>query len=84
MDRMRTITITVSVASDDYEAFRSAAQRQHRPIALLIREAMAAYRAAKFGRRESFAELPTFPGVRLIEGADRDEIHSEISASSPT
>ena len=74
-------TISVSVSSDDYEAFRRAARRKHRPIAQLIREAMTLYRGQELERRTPIAELPTFPGVRLIEGTGlpgRDEIYSEV------
>ncbi len=43
---------------------------------------MAAYRAEKLGKREPLTDLPTFPGVRLIEGIelpDRHEVYAELS-----
>lgn len=75
-------TISVAVFTDDYEAFRRAARQQHRPIAQLIREAMAAYRGEELEKRTPIAALPTYPGVHLIEALelpDRDEVYSELA-----
>jgi len=40
-------TISLAVSETDYEAYRRASHAQHRPIAQLIREAMAFYRTEK-------------------------------------
>ena len=51
-------TISVSVSSADYEAFRRGSRRSKRPIAQLIREAMALYRTERLEQRNRLTELP--------------------------
>jgi len=55
-------TISVSVSIGDYDAFKRAAKRKGRPVAQLIRDAMAFYREEKLEDREELTDLPTFPG----------------------
>ena len=55
-------TISVAVSESDYEAFRRAAQAQHRPIAQLIREAMENYRKDKLEQRAPLSDLPVLAG----------------------
>jgi len=72
-------TISVAVSESDYEAFREAARAEGRPIAQLIREAMAEYRREHLNRRSRLVELPLFPGPRPVEALpDRGEIYDEI------
>jgi hypothetical protein len=76
-------TISVAVSEEDYEAFRHAARREHRPIAQLIREAMAHYRADRWGRRSPLNRLPTFPEARLRPGSElptRSAIYDEAAS----
>lgn len=72
-------TISVSVSKDDYEAFRRGARRVKRPIALLIREAMALYRRERLEERSRLTELPVLLGHRpLLPLPSRAELHEEI------
>jgi len=72
-------TISVAVSELDYEAFRRAARAQNRPIAQLIREALANYRAEKLEARTPLIELPILAGHRLISDLPRRaEIYEEI------
>lgn len=55
-------TISVAVSESDYESFRRAAQKEGRPIAQLIREAMAFYLNEKLGSRPPLTDLPLLVG----------------------
>ncbi len=75
-------TISVSVSEGDYEAFRWAARAQGRPIAQLIREAMALYRVQQIPNRTPLAGLPVLPGHRPTgELPSRAEIYDEVYAA---
>ena len=79
-------TISVAVSKDDYEAFRWAARAQGRPIAQLIREAMAEYRTRQIPDRSPLTDLPVLPGHRptgpLPSRADLyDEVFAEDDAA---
>jgi hypothetical protein len=74
-------TISLSVSEGDYEAFRRASERQGRPIAQLIREAMALYRTERLVERTPLLEFPRLVGHRPVAPLPgRDEIWDEISA----
>jgi hypothetical protein len=74
-------TISLSVSTSDYEAFRRAARAQHRPIAQLIREAMAFYRAERLAERSPLTDVPVLAGHRLVGRLPtRDEIYDEVFA----
>lgn len=74
-------TISVSVSEDDYEAFRRKAEQDRRPIAQLIREAMALYRAKHIRAQARLMDLPVLPGHRPVEPPPhRDEVYDEIFA----
>lgn len=76
---MKTISLAVSEA--EYEAFRRAAQEQNRPVAQLIREAMAYYRENQLEARTPLVELPLLPGHRLVQALpEREELYSEVFA----
>ena len=77
---MKTISLSVSV--EDYEAFREAAREQGRPIAQLIRESMAVYRAEHLERRQRLDHLPVLAGHQPTGALpSRPEIHDEIFAA---
>jgi Ribbon-helix-helix protein, copG family len=77
ISHMKSISLTVS--KDDYEAFRRPAKRQNRPIAQLIREAMAEYRKARLPERTRLTEIPVLPGHRATGTLpSRAEIYDEI------
>ncbi len=74
-------TISLAVSELDYEAFRQAAAREDRPIAQLIREAMALYRAERIAERTTLTEFPVLVGHRPVaELPSRSEVWDEISA----
>ncbi len=74
-------TISLAVSSEDYEAFRQAAREQGRPIAQLIRESMAVYRAEHLERRRRLSGLPVLAGHQPAGALpSRSEIHDEIFA----
>jgi hypothetical protein len=72
-------TISVSVLSEDYEAFRRSARRRKLPIAHLIREAMALYRVEKLEEKPRLEGLPVLIGHRPLSVLPgRDEVYEEI------
>jgi hypothetical protein len=76
-------TISVAVSEADYEAFREAARREGRPIAQLLREAMAFYREQRLEQRLRLTELPVLVGHRAVGPLpERHEIYGEIFESS--
>lgn len=73
-------TISVAVSESDYEEFRKAAREQQRPIAQLIREAMAVYRAEHLERRSPLRELPVLAGHKPTGPLpSKEEIYDEIA-----
>ncbi|MEE8367118.1 MAG: ribbon-helix-helix protein, CopG family [Thermoanaerobaculia bacterium] len=72
-------TISVAILEPDYEAFRQAAQKEGRPIAQLIREAMAFYRHERLEVNPRLTDLPVLPGPRPRRGIpSRAVIYDEI------
>jgi hypothetical protein len=72
-------TISVSVSSQDYEAFRRSARRSKRSIAQLIREAMAFYREERLDQKSRLAELPALAGPRAVSSLPgKAELYEEI------
>lgn len=72
-------TISVSVLSEDYEAFRRSARRRKIPIAQLIREAMSLYRIERLEEKPRLTELPVLIGHRPLSALPaRDEVYDEI------
>jgi len=59
-------TISLSVSESEYEAFRRAAAEGGRPIAQMIREAMAEYHAGRFPDRTPLRRLIVLPGHRPV------------------
>lgn len=75
--------ISVAVSEEDYEEFRSVANREGRSIAQLIREAMALYRETKMKRRPPLHDLPQLVGHQLVAALpSRSEIYDEIYAGA--
>jgi hypothetical protein len=72
-------TISVMVLEEEYEAFRRAARHQGRPVAQLIREAMALYRAERIERAGRLEEVPVLPGHRPKGPLPtREELYDEV------
>ena len=76
-------TISLSVSESDYRAFRKVAEAQGRPVALLIREAMASYRANVLEAKPRLASLPVLVGHRSLGSLpEREELYDEIFRDS--
>lgn len=74
-------TISLAVSEPEYEAYRSIAQQEGRPIAQLIREAMAVYRAEHLEQRQPLLEFPVLLGHRLItDPPQREDLWDDILA----
>ena len=72
-------TISVSVSTKDYEAFRRTARLTQRPIAQLIREAMAFYRQEKLEARPRLTALPVLSGHSPVSPLpSRAELYDEV------
>ncbi len=78
-------TISVSVSTEDYEAFRRSARRGKRPIAQLIREAMALYRKERLEDKSRLLEIPTLVGHRPLSNLPRRaDLYDEIFGDETT
>lgn len=74
-------TISVGVFDSDYESFRRASKAQGRPIAQLIREAMAFYRQERLEQRTPLRDVPALVGHRLVTDLpDRGDLYDEMFA----
>jgi hypothetical protein len=72
-------TISVSVSTEDYDAFRRGSRRFKRPIAQLIREAMVLYRKERLQEKSRLVELPVLVGHRPLHTLPpRGELYDEI------
>ena len=67
--------ISVRVEEDHYQTFKSLAARRGRPVALLVREAMAEYLARK---RSSLLDIAAYPSGKQLEGWSRSELFDEM------
>ena len=79
MAHMKTISLAVS--ETDYEAFREASQRENRPIAQLIREAMNHYRQTKLEVRTPLTDLPVLVGHQVVAPLpERGDLYDDMFA----
>lgn len=71
--------ISVHVAESDYQRFKMLAARKCRPVAELIREAMAVY-LGQLQRKQtcSFLDIPAHDSGDLLRGWSRSELMDEI------
>jgi hypothetical protein len=76
-------TILASVARDDHDAFRRGAPRAKRPIAQLIRNAMALHGAERLEERSRLVHLPVVVGHRPVSrcGVEPSYRHAESDAA---
>ena len=70
--------ISVHVDDEEYQRLKSLAGLDGRPVAALIRQAMAEYleREARSGR--SILDLPAHPSGKLRRGWTRSELYDEM------
>jgi hypothetical protein len=70
--------ISVHVDEGEYHDFKSLAARTGRPVAELIREAMAEYLGRRRGRRSSLFDVPVHDGGAQLKTWTREEIFDEM------
>jgi predicted transcriptional regulator len=70
--------ISVHVDDEDYRELKTLAERTGRPVAELIREAMAEFLAQRRGRGASIFELEPHPSGRLLAPWSRAELFDEM------
>jgi hypothetical protein len=70
--------ISVHVSEDDYEELKSMAARTGRPVAELIRRAMAEYLDRERSGRRSLLDLPGHDSGRLRKAWTRSELADEM------
>jgi hypothetical protein len=66
------------VGDEDYRSFKSLAERTGKPVAELIREAMAEYLDRRGKRQGSIFDLSPHPSGRLLAPWTRDELLDEM------
>lgn len=70
--------ISVHVAEEEYQQLKSLAGLQGRPVAALIRQAMADYLEREGRRGRSILEIPAHDSGDLLAGWTRSELYDEM------
>ncbi len=70
--------ISVHVEEDHYQALKSLAARRERPVAELVREAMAEYLARRRRSGRSILDISAQSSGRQLEGWSRSELFDEM------
>ncbi len=70
--------ISLHVSEDDYATLKSLATGRGRPVAELIREAMAEYVVRESRHRPSLLSLPAHASGELLAGWSRSELADEM------
>jgi hypothetical protein len=70
--------ISLHVEDDVYRTLKALAGRSGRPVAELIREAMAEYLGRKVGRGPSLLDIPAHPSGALLKPWTREELFDEM------
>jgi hypothetical protein len=70
--------ISLHVEDDDYRSFKALADRQGRPVAELIREAMGEYLVRQGRRKGSIFDVSPHPSGPLLAPWTRDELLDEM------
>ncbi len=70
--------ISVHVAEDHYRSFKTLAARKKRPVAELIREAMAGYLQRERRTPSSVLDIPPHPSGRTLRTWSRSELYDEM------
>ncbi|HEY0781160.1 MAG TPA: ribbon-helix-helix protein, CopG family [Thermoanaerobaculia bacterium] len=73
--------ISLHVEDETYRDLKSVAESTGRPVAELIREAMAEYLARRVGQGGSIFDLAPHEGGALLRGWTRDELFDEMLGS---
>ena len=70
--------ISLHVPDEAYSELKNLAVRRGRPVAELIREAMAEYLARETAREVSLLDLAPHPSGPLLEGWTREDLLDEM------
>ena len=70
--------ISVHVAEDHYRSLKALAALRKRPVAELIREAMAAYLQRERRNPGSVLDIPPHPSGRMLRTWSRSELYDEM------
>ena len=70
--------ISVHVSEDDYQELKTLAAGSGRPVAELIRAAMAEYLARERTGGRSILDIPTHSSGPLLKEWDREELFEEM------
>jgi hypothetical protein len=70
--------ISVHVEEDNYRTFQRLAAREGKPVAELLREAMADYLQRKLPTGRRLTEIPARKGRQIVEGWTRSEVFDEM------
>ncbi len=70
--------ISVHVAEDHYRSFKALAALSKRPVAELIREAMAAYLKQERRSPKSVLDIPPHPSGPMLRAWTRSELYDEM------
>ncbi|MCP4656148.1 MAG: ribbon-helix-helix protein, CopG family [bacterium] len=70
--------ISVHVAEEHYQQFKFLAARRGRPVAELVREAMATYLSLEQQAGRSILDIAAHPSGRLLAGWSRSELYDEM------
>lgn len=70
--------ISVHVAEDDYQNFKVLAALRGRPVAELLREAMAAYLVHERPTGRPLQDIPAHDSGKMLEGWTRSELLDEM------
>jgi len=70
--------ISLHVEDDVYRNLKALAGRSGRPVAELIREAMAEYLVRQVGHGPSFLDVPAHPSGALLTSWNRAELFDEM------
>ncbi len=70
--------ISIHVTEDDYRSFKALAALRERPVAELIREAMAAYLEWQRRSRRSVLDIPPHPSGEMLRDWTRSELYDEM------
>jgi len=70
--------ISVHVAEDDYRDFKLLAALRGRPVAELLREAMAAYLSRERPTGRTLSAIPAHDSGKMLRGWTRSELYDEM------
>ncbi len=70
--------ISVHVTEEDYRGFKALAARRGRPVAELLREAMAEYLSRERPTGRTLNDIPAHESGRMLRGWTRSDLFDEM------